>query len=361
MSTMRAARYHGRRDIRVEDIPIPQPGPGQCLVEVEWCGICGSDLHEYLAGPMTVPTVERPNQQTGDHLPVTLGHEFCGRIKAVGEGAKFQPGQAVMVDAHVGCSSCLACKSGLDHVCDKLTFIGYGGDKLGGGLSEFVAVDQSRLYAIPKNVSLDSAAVIEPLVVGHHAAKVAGTSLEGSDVLIVGGGPIGIAMICVLRAHRVSKILLSEPTAKRWQYAKDVVDRVIDPKTEKVGDICRELTGGKGVDVVFDCAGVQPGLDAGLDALKRGGTWVDLALWEKPLVVDFWPFFLKEIKILSSCCYNRQDFAEVMELMGKDEFKGYEQMVTSRISLEDVVAKGFDELINNKDDHIKILISPKLK
>ncbi|KAG9770297.1 hypothetical protein KCU88_g6631, partial [Aureobasidium melanogenum] len=184
---------------------------------------------------------------------------------------------------------------------------------------------------------MDFAAVIEPLVVGHHAAKAAGTKLEGQDILIVGGGPIGVAMISVLRAHRVGKIFLSEPTAKRWQHAKDVVERVIDPKNESVGDICRELTGGKGADVVFDCAGVQPGLESGMDAIKHGGTLVNVAVWEKP------------------------DFAEVMELMSKNEFKGYEQMVTSRIPLEEVVSKGFEELVNNRDDHIKILISPKIQ
>ncbi|EHY55435.1 hypothetical protein HRR83_008867 [Exophiala dermatitidis] len=361
MSTMRAARYHGQRDIRVEEIPIPQPGPGECLVEIEWCGICGSDLHEYTAGPTAIPTAERPNPLTGGTLPVTLGHEFCGRIKAVGEGAKFQIGQPVMVDPHVGCRSCPSCTSGMDHVCHMLSFMGYSGGKLGGGLSEYVAVEESHLYPLPENVSMDFAAVIEPLVVGQHAAKAAGTKLEGQDILIVGGGPIGVAMISVLRAHRVGKIFLSEPTAKRWQHAKDVVERVIDPKNESVGDICRELTGGKGADVVFDCAGVQPGLESGMDAIKHGGTLVNVAVWEKPLQIQFWPFFLKEIKIMSSCCYNKQDFAEVMELMSKNEFKGYEQMVTSRIPLEEVVSKGFEELVNNRDDHIKILISPKIK
>lgn len=237
-------------------------------------------------GPMAVPTVERPHGITGGHLPVTLGHEFCGRIKAVGEGLekKFQPGQAVMIDTHVCCQSCLPCAAGKDHMCHKLGFIGYSGGNLGGGLSEFVAVEQSHLHLLPDNVDLDYAAVIEPLVVCHHAAKAPGINLEGLDILIVGGGPIGVAMISVLRAHRVGKIFLSEPTAKRWEHARGVVDRVIDPKTEKVGDICRELTAdGKGVDVVFDCAGVQPGLDAGVDALTHGGSVVNVAVWEKPV------------------------------------------------------------------------------
>jgi threonine dehydrogenase-like Zn-dependent dehydrogenase len=228
---------------------------------------------------MLMPTVDK---QTGEPRPIILGHEFCGRLKSVPEGSNLKVGQAVMVDPHCVCHQCLSCKSGNDHTCQKLAFLG-GSNKLGGGLSEFVAVEEAHCLLLPENVSLDYAAVIEPLVVCHHAAKVAGVKLEGLDVLILGGGPVGCALISILKAHKVGRILLSEPTAKRKEQNKDSVDRIIDPRSENVGDICRELTGGKGVDVVFDCAGVQPGLDAGFDALKRGGTFVNVAVWEKPV------------------------------------------------------------------------------
>ncbi|KAK5193741.1 hypothetical protein LTR99_006030 [Exophiala xenobiotica] len=366
MSKMRAAQYYGRRDVRVEDVPIPEPGPGECLVEVEWCGICGSDLHEYVAGPVGIPTPERPHPLTGGQTPLTLGHEFCGRIKTIPPGSssssKWKVGQAVMVDPHVVCRSCLSCRSGNDQMCSTLAFVGISDSRRGGGLSEYVVVEEDHIHALPDNVGLEYAAVIEPLAVGHHAAKMANTDLRGLDVLIVGGGPVGVGMISVLRAHGVGTLLLSEPTAARWAHAKATVDRVIDPKTENVGDVCRSLTdGGKGVDVVFDCAGVQPGLDAGMDALRHGGTLVNVAIWEQSPAIPFWRFFLKELKFVSSACYNMADFKEVMELIGKGQFQGYEKMVTSRVALEDVVEKGFEELVNNRDDQIKILISPKLR
>ncbi|OAP58748.1 chlorophyll synthesis pathway protein BchC [Fonsecaea erecta] len=356
-SSMRAARFYGNRDIRVEDVPIPKAGPGECLVEVEWCGICGSDLHEYAAGPILMSPVD---PKTGEARPLIFGHEFCGTLKSVPEGSKLQVGQAVMVDPHCICRSCASCAAGDDHVCPKLGFLG-GSSGRGGGLSEYVAVEEVHCLPLPANVSLDDAAVIEPLVVCHHAAKAAGMDLQGRNVLILGGGPVGAALMAVLRAHRVGMIMLSEPTAKRKEQAKAIVDRVIDPRTESVGDVCRELTGGKGVDVVFDCAGVLPALEAGFDALKRTGTFVNIAVWEKPIQLPFLQFFFKEIKVLSSCCYNDQDFKEVMELMAKGAFPGYEKMVTSRISLEDAGPKGFEELVNHKDDQIKILISPKIR
>jgi (R,R)-butanediol dehydrogenase/meso-butanediol dehydrogenase/diacetyl reductase len=146
---------------------------------------------------------------------------------------------------------------------------------------------------------LEYAAVIEPLVVCHHAAKAAGIKLEGLDVLILGGGPVGSALISILRAHNVGRIFLSEPTAKRKEQNKEAVDRVIDPRSEKVGDVCRELTGGKGVDVVFDCAGVQPGLEAGFDAMKHAGTFVNVAVWEKPVSLSAYAGYL------TLTCYSR--------------------------------------------------------
>jgi threonine dehydrogenase-like Zn-dependent dehydrogenase len=225
-----------------------------------------------------MPTVDKD----GNPAPIIMGHEFCGRLKTVPAGSTLKVGQAVMVDPHCICHECICCKAGNDHMCQNLTFLG-GNRVLGGGLSEFVAVKEAHCLALPDNVSLEYAAVIEPLVVCHHAAKVAGVSLEGLNVLILGGGPVGAALISILRAHKVGQIFLSEPTAKRREQNRSAVDKAIDPRSEKVGDICRELTGGTGVDVVFDCAGVQVALEAGFDAIKHAGIFVNIAVWEKPV------------------------------------------------------------------------------
>lgn len=320
---MRAARCYGKRDIRLEDVPVPAVGPGECLVEVEWCGLCGSDLHEYLEGSLMA--------SIGVKGSVIMGHEFCGRIKVAAEGSELQVGQAVMVDPHYFCGKCPACVSGNDHLCGQIAFLGLG-LKGGGGLSEFVAVKESHCYPLPDGVSLEFAAVLEPLVVCYHAMKASKITLQGKDVLVVGGGPIGIAMVSVLRTQGVRSVLLSEPTVKRMQQAKDLVDRVIDPTKEKVGDVCRDLTKGGGVDIAFDCAGVQPGLEAALDALKPAGVLISVAIWDAPVCfgavrtllmadlksqisIPFMQFFLKEIRFSSSCCYNANDFRETMALV----------------------------------------------
>lgn len=154
----------------------------------------------------------------------------------------------------------------------------------GGGLSEFVAVDEDMLYPLPDNVSLDFAAIIEPLTVAYHAIKTVPT-LQGLDVLILGGGPIGLAVALVLKAENVKSVSISEPASARKAHAKSLADRVIDPTSVKVGDVLREATGGKGVDIVFDCAGVPAGLDAAFDSLTHKGSYVNVALWEKPVSV----------------------------------------------------------------------------
>ena len=122
---MRAARFYDKFDIRIEDIPTPEPKDGEILIDVAWGGICGTDLHEYLIGPLTIPTKELPNPLTGDSLPVTLGHEFCGHVSQAPEGAvsadgtPIEVGQPVMVDPRLNCRTCFSCTDGSSNLCSK--------------------------------------------------------------------------------------------------------------------------------------------------------------------------------------------------------------------------------------------------
>jgi len=215
-------------------------------------------------------------------------------------------------------------------------------------------------YALPDSVPLEIAALIEPLTVAYHALAVSGIKdFNDRSVLILGGGPVGIAVIMCLRAQGVGTVIVSEPTLKRREQNAAFADAVLDPLNESVGDRCREMTAGNGVDVVFDCAGIQPGLNAGMDALVFRGTYVNVAGWEKPFVVPFMHFLCKEITLKGSFSYTDDDFRSVVDMFKAGTFKGLEKLVTSRIILEDVVKKGFEELVNNKDSHVKILVTPK--
>jgi threonine dehydrogenase-like Zn-dependent dehydrogenase len=215
---------------------------------------------------------------------VTMGHEFCGRViqAPADSSSNLKVGQAVMVDPRLCCGSCTNCQALNTNGCAKWGFLGLSG--FGGGLSEAVAVDASMCHVLPESVPLDLAALIEPLAVAQHAAactRVQDWSKE--SVLCIGGGPVAIAVAMILRARGVGKVFISEPTVRRREHAVEICHAVIDPVKEDVGERCRSLTDGAGVSVVFDCAGVQVGLEAGMDALRFGGVYVNVAGWETPV------------------------------------------------------------------------------
>lgn len=281
-STMKAAQFYGPHDIRVVEVERPSPQPHEALIAVEWCGICGSDLHEYLIGPVTIPRPEHPHPITREHLPVTMGHEFCGRVISAPKDSHLKPGQAVMVDPRIYCSNCNRCNKESTNACHSWGFKGLSGS--GGGFSETVAIDTKLCYPLPESVDLSLAALIEPLAVAYHAVHTSGVAdLVNASVLVLGGGPVGIATIFVLRAAGCRKILVSEPTAARAAQNAEIADKVFNPLIVDVAEKCREETAGEGVDMVVDCAGMQAAMDAGMAALKHRGTYMNVAAWETPV------------------------------------------------------------------------------
>lgn len=278
---MRAARFYAAGDIRIEEVPEPKPKDGEALVDIAWGGICGTDLHEYTLGPLVIPRPGRPHSLTGDTLPVTLGHEFCGHIasttppgtKGAG-GVELQKGMAVMADPRLNCRNCFSCNVGSTNVCRQWGFLGLSGGG-GGGFSEKVAVASHMLYSLPDSVRLEDAVLIEPLAVGRHALTV--TEIEAEQwsklaVLVLGGGPVGMSVLLNLRVKGANAVYLSEPTAKRAQQTEAFAEKVFNPMKVKVADQCREYTEGKGVDLVFDCAGIPAAMKDGMDALRPKGT-----------------------------------------------------------------------------------------
>ena len=163
---VKAARYYGMRDVRIEDVEVPRPGPGEVQIEVALNGICGTDLHEYFDGPRAVPM--QPHPLTGVKAPVILGHETAGHVADVGPGVKgFEAGDLVVVDPLRCCGACPPCRSGLDNLCDRLAMHGFSTG--GGGLAEFTVAPASRLHPIPRGMTPMQAALVEPLAVAAHA------------------------------------------------------------------------------------------------------------------------------------------------------------------------------------------------
>ncbi|KAF2190140.1 sorbitol dehydrogenase [Zopfia rhizophila CBS 207.26] len=349
---MRAARYYGKEDIRIENIDDDACGDGQVRVAPSYVGICGTDLHEYLGGPTFAPV--SPHPITGDTIPITLGHEFSGVVKEVGNGVDgLKVGQHVVVQPTIYCSSCGACTAGVENVCYKGGFIGLSGG--GGGLSDSVVVPGTSILKLPENVPLDVGALVEPLSVAWHAIS-ASPLTEDSTVLVLGGGPIGLAVVQCLVALKTRKIIMSEISKSRQRFAKEFgAHHVIDPKTYDLVAISKELSGSDGPDIVFDCAGVPASLTTACQAVKARGTVVNIAIWEKE--VPFQPNMLvfREAKYTAVLGYQRKDFQAVIDHLADGSLKP-EKMITSKIQLENLVEGGIKALINDKESHVKILV-----
>jgi len=359
---MRAARYYGAKDIRIDDIDEPVVGPNQVKIKIAWNGICGSDLHEYLVGPITAPRSGHPHPLTGETVPVTFGHEMSGTIVEVGEGvdaAKYPTGKKVVVEPIVSCmqvDSCLSCRKGLYNLCPKLALHGITG--WGGGLGEYIVVKQEVAYVIPDNIPLDVAACVEPLAVAWHAVNRANMK-AGDSCLIAGGGPIGLFVLKVLKARGAGAVFVSEPEQTRRDKATaHNADAVFNPITTNVVSEIKRLTNG-GVDIAFDCAGVQASIDCVIAATRPRGVIMNIALWETKATFNPNILVMSEKTYTTSVCYVGVH-ADVINALAQGKLTNIEDLITSKIALEDVVEKGYEALIKDKDSQIKILVHPSL-
>jgi (R,R)-butanediol dehydrogenase / meso-butanediol dehydrogenase / diacetyl reductase len=352
---MKAARFHDRKDIRIEDIPEPDLLPGTVMVDVAWCGICGTDLHEYLEGPNFVPPAGHPHPISGESAPVTLGHEFSGVVSALGEGVDdIEVGQHVVIEPYIIRDDVEVGPDTSYQLSPDMNFIGLGGR--GGGLAEKIAVERRWVHPISDDIPLDEAALIEPLSVAHHAFSRSGAG-EGDVALVGGAGPIGLLTAAVLKAEGLT-VYVSELSEARKQKAREtgVADEVFDPREVDVAERVRELTGGRGADVAFESSSVPVVLDTLIDAVRPGGVIVNTSIWSFKPEVDMPKLVVKEIDLRGTIGYSYDHPATIALVEeGKIDLKPF---ITGRIALEGLVEEGFDQLINHNEQHVKILVDP---
>lgn len=353
---MRAARYYDRGDIRIEDIPEPEVSAGTVGVDVAWCGICGTDLHEYAEGPIFIPPAGHPQPISHEAAPITLGHEMSGVVYAVGEGVTdVAVGDHVVVEPYIIHDDVDTGPASHDyHLSPDMNFIGLGG--CGGGLGEKIAVKRRWVHPISKDIPLDQAALIEPLAVGYHAVERSGGQ-SGDTALITGAGPIGLLTAANCKAKGITAII-SEPSPLRRQKAIDsgVSAHVLDPTSQDVVAEVAKLTGGRGADIGFECTSVQPALDTLFDALKPTGVLVVVSIWSHPGSVEMQKLVLKEIDMRGTIAYVNSH-PETIKLVeaGKVDLAPF---ITGKIGLDDLIDKGFDTLIHRNETAVKILVSP---
>ena len=341
---MLAAVLHGANDLRVEEVAEPTAGAGQVKIRVSACGICGSDLH-----------LLRGAGWTGDnpHPPFVIGHEFAGTVVEAGRGvaSRVSVGDAVSVRPLVACGACAACNAGLPNVCVHVRFYGVSSD-LAGGMAEFVVVDAENIHPLPAGLSPAKAAIAEPLAVGVHAAR-RGLEQGGDSAVILGAGPIGVAIFLALRGLGLTDISIVEPSAARREAIRGLgANAVIDPSEVDVRDQIRTLTSGRGADVCFDAAGIPQTFTDAQRLTTRRGRVVLVAGYEQPVTFDPYLMLSTEQVITASLAYTGEDFERAIETVADlDDVSHW----VKTLDIHNVIS-GFERLSQQRD--VKLLVTP---
>ena len=350
---MKAAVWHEKKDIRIEDIPDPRPGADQVKVRIKVCGICGSDLHEYKDGPFIIPSRPHPltNRQGG---PVILGHEFTAEVTELGEGvSRFKPGDRVVVNPLIYCGECHYCKLGQHIMCTKLGTFGFAAD---GAFAEYGVFHEYTLIKLPDTVTDDMGAFVEPLAVAVHAVKRSRMKI-GASVAIVGAGPIGLLVMQACLAAGAGQVFVVEPMeARREMAARTGATAVFDPTDADPGKEIAKLTDGLRADMAFDCVGNQSAFDTAVKVTGRRGVICVAGLALKPIQVPFMRLWGHEKELTFSSGYE-DEFPAAISYLADGRVK-VEELISERIPLEELVENGLERLIQEADKYIKILVYP---
>jgi (R,R)-butanediol dehydrogenase/meso-butanediol dehydrogenase/diacetyl reductase len=353
---VKAARFHQRRDIRVEDVPAPSAplGRREVLLRPRLVGICGTDLHEYTAGPIV--TAREPHPLTGATLPQILGHELAADVLAVGDDVtSVRAGDRVSVMPLAFCGDCHFCRRGLNHLCARMACVGLSWPW--GGFAEQAVVEEYQVSLLPDAVSYEQGALIEPAAVAAYGAARGGVA-AGDRVLVTGAGPIGALSVLAALAAGASEVYLSEPNARRAARAAALgAAAILDPTSVHVVAEVRERTDGLGVDVALECAGNDAALATCLAATRTRGTVAQVGLHVRPAAVDAMDLAARELSLVGTWCYPVHEWPRITAQVASGKLP-VERVVTDRIELDAVVPEGFDVLVDPEGDQIKILVSP---
>ena len=321
---MKASWYYDVDDFRYEEIEIGTIGPGEVLLRMGACGVCGTDVHKAVF--KTVKT------------PIVLGHEVSGEIAEVGPGVRdFVAGDRVFVTHHVPCLTCHYCRHGHHTLCRQ--FLETNIDP--GGFSEYIRIPALNvkhcMYKIPADTSYEVAAMAEPLACCIRGLNLANLQ-PGDSVLVMGAGQIGIIHAQIDRQRMVSLVMVSDVSDFRLGRALELgADAAINVAREDLIQRVRELTEGRGVDVIIVAAGVSRLLGDAMAAATRGGTVLVFSPMEHdPLVqIDAGRFFRDEVRIIGSYSSSPLEMNEALTLLTRRAIQA-ERMITHRFALPEL-------------------------
>jgi (R,R)-butanediol dehydrogenase/meso-butanediol dehydrogenase/diacetyl reductase len=351
---MKAAVYHGQRDIRVETVPDPTPGPGEMVIRVGACGICGTDLEEYTVGPLFIPKDE-PHPLTGRKLPLVMGHEFAGEVVEVGKDVtRCKVGDRVGPDVLITCGECYWCKRHQVALCPNQAALGLAAD---GGLAEYCVVPEFMCISLPNGMAWEAGAIAEPVSVTVRAVR-RGRVTVGEKVAIFGGGTIGQLTLQMAQVAGASEVYVIEPLANRRSLAERFgATAYFDPREGDPVEWLRDQTC-IGPDVVIEAAGAPVAAPTAIDAVRPGGRVVLVGIPTGSVDFNFLRVVMGEKEVLGSISHvYDEDYLNAVRLLGEGRID-YAPLITRRIPLDDVVVGGFDWLLEHQADTLKIIVEP---
>ncbi|GII32998.1 alcohol dehydrogenase catalytic domain-containing protein [Planotetraspora mira] len=341
---MRAVRWHGAGDVRVEEVAPPaSPGAGEVRVRVAWCGLCGTDVHEYRFGPVHVSI--RPHPVTGRSAPLTMGHEISGWVESVGDDVTgLVVGDLVALNALLPCGACSPCTRKDFHLCLTLGHLGQSAD---GGLADLLTVPAAMAVPALPGMSAEATALAEPFAVAMRAVRRAGRP-TGRPCVVIGAGTIGLATATVLDADG-NTVTVLDIAKERIRHAADL--------GFEAREVTDARTSGLQAPIVIECSGAAVAGDTAIRLAEPGGVVVIVGLPGGPSSLDLADVALREIRIVGSMSHLADtDMVPAMEILAAHSERA-ERIVTSRIALADTVTHGFDVLVGpERDRHAKILV-----
>jgi 2-desacetyl-2-hydroxyethyl bacteriochlorophyllide A dehydrogenase len=351
---MKAAVLQKPNKMVIEELPVPEPGPGWVRLKNRACGICGSDMHIYTGNH---PWLRPGSPMAKFVLGNVYGHEVAGVVDALGPGVtEVKAGDRVALNAIVPCMKCQFCRVGLYQICANLEHYGF---HYPGGFAQYTLVPAANALPIPESVSFEEAALLDVLVVGVHAVQIAGLTIA-DRVAILGAGPIGLAMASVARRAGARHIFITAKYPTQKEIARAIgVHSILDAASDDVERIITEQTAGLGVDCVLESIGYKSKtIPLALKLVRKGGQIVFTGVFEEDLVLDFGTLLGKEATIRASHAFGMwklvPELSLALEMIVSGQFPAKE-LITHRFPLEKI-NEGFMAKLDQPEKAMKVEI-----
>jgi (R,R)-butanediol dehydrogenase/meso-butanediol dehydrogenase/diacetyl reductase len=344
---MQVGLVTGKQTLELREMPQPVPATGKAVVDIAYCGICGTDLHAYQSGE--------------PYNPAICGHEWTGRVSAVGRDVRgLREGDRVAIGAATACGVCATCRRGDAAHCETAFagMIGVGPlAATHGGFASAIAIDASRLYRVQDSIDDVAAAILEPATVAVHAVRRTDIRL-GDSVVVLGAGPIGLLVLQAARAAGAGTVVLVEPQRSRRELGGKLgADKLIDPTSTDTAEAVNAHIGAQGADVVFECAGIPRTIEQSASLVRRGGVVSLVGVPNRPAQIQAAEWLIKEVRLTTSLAYLREEFDVAQGLVADGRIRCV-ALHTSTVSLRQL-RDAFARL-SDAPQEVKVLVDPRL-